>query len=366
MIQCNGEGFLVTSNLYSALLHLRDPQSDMTLWIDAICINQKNDREKKVQIEKMGEIYRCSKRTIIWLGDGGFLYREAFLACSMMASRCRGQIDPTSPSILLPSNIWGILWPFLILILLRRSYFTRVWIIQEVALSHDIEIACGQHRIRWREFALGAGTVLFSNICSKSARGLGNILLAQALLPCVSQSGRLDPATIFKTLTKNRLPLDKNILAMAILFRSSHSTDPVDKIYGLLDLCEHIQRGSTYGILPVYSRDDPYHRDRIYANTARAILAAQKNLQIFSAVNRRLPNCYDVLADFCSRFFVGRIQTRTLPSWVPDWSDTGNMATPLSLMLGRTDVESTGNVSEYDSGSYQPRVASNRAAEEDM
>ncbi|KAF2189293.1 hypothetical protein K469DRAFT_507956, partial [Zopfia rhizophila CBS 207.26] len=70
-IQCNGVSFLVTSNLYSALVHLRNPDSDISLWIDTICIDQKNDHEKGNQVQRMGEIYCRSKGTIIWLGDGG-------------------------------------------------------------------------------------------------------------------------------------------------------------------------------------------------------------------------------------------------------------------------------------------------------
>jgi hypothetical protein len=35
-----------------------------------MCIDQKNDREKEVQIPLMVEIYRGAKRVLAWLHDG--------------------------------------------------------------------------------------------------------------------------------------------------------------------------------------------------------------------------------------------------------------------------------------------------------
>jgi len=355
-IQCNGVGFLVTSNLYSALVHLRNPDSDISLWIDAICINQKNDSEKGSQVQRMGEIYYRSKRTVIWLGEGGFLSREAFLACSIMASRHEDGADQSRLSTFVrPWDPLGILPPFLILILLRRSYFTRIWIIQEVALSHSIEIACGNQKISWGDFTIGAATILTTGLGSKSAAGIGNILVARALLPWAPRSGRVDPAWIFQTMTQRGLPQARNILAMATLFRRSHATDPVDKLFGLLGLCEQIQVGSTYGISPMYSRIDPYHSIRVFTGTARTILSSQNSLQIFSAVNRRPVNHFDFLARFYRRFRFGRRQAQTLPTWVPDWSDTSSMATPLSLMLAQSNTVGTEHDAEYHFGSSQLR-----------
>jgi hypothetical protein len=60
----------VTSNLYMALLHLRYEDEDRILWIDAICINQNDDREKTHQVQQMGRIYKEAEKVIIWLGEG--------------------------------------------------------------------------------------------------------------------------------------------------------------------------------------------------------------------------------------------------------------------------------------------------------
>src|SRR5262249_32132375 len=157
----------------------------------------------------------------------------------------------------------------------------------------------------------------------------------------------------FQTLTQRELPQTKNILAMATLFRRSHATDPVDKLFGLLGLCEQIQEGSTYGISPMYSRNDPYHKNRVYVSTARTILSYQNTLQIFSAVNRRPLNHFDFFTSFYRRICFRGGQTRALPTWVPDWSDTGSTATPLSLMLAQSDTLGTEHDAEYHFGSSQ-------------
>lgn len=59
----------VRPNLYGALRYLRDLQSEQFLWIDAICINQADIRERNHEVLKMAQIYTLASRTIVWLGN---------------------------------------------------------------------------------------------------------------------------------------------------------------------------------------------------------------------------------------------------------------------------------------------------------
>ncbi|KAH8906655.1 hypothetical protein BR93DRAFT_958839 [Coniochaeta sp. PMI_546] len=68
-IICDGKPFPVRPNLYSALRRLRRATQPLTLWIDAICINQEDLDEKKSQIPLMSDIYYQAERVIIWLGE---------------------------------------------------------------------------------------------------------------------------------------------------------------------------------------------------------------------------------------------------------------------------------------------------------
>jgi Heterokaryon incompatibility protein (HET) len=65
-----GDYFLpITLSLHEALLRLRDHALGRYMWIDAVCINQNDDREKEHQIGLMAHIYSHASRTIVWLGE---------------------------------------------------------------------------------------------------------------------------------------------------------------------------------------------------------------------------------------------------------------------------------------------------------
>jgi hypothetical protein len=67
-ILLGGQYVQVQKNLYWALQHLRLPTSSRILWIDALCINQKNIAERNHQVTWMGEIYMRAERVVVWLG----------------------------------------------------------------------------------------------------------------------------------------------------------------------------------------------------------------------------------------------------------------------------------------------------------
>ncbi|CZT43758.1 uncharacterized protein RSE6_03840 [Rhynchosporium secalis] len=58
----------VTKNLEAALRHLRLKDRTLTLWVDAVCINQQNDMEKSEQLEHMRPIYAQAIPVVAWLG----------------------------------------------------------------------------------------------------------------------------------------------------------------------------------------------------------------------------------------------------------------------------------------------------------
>jgi hypothetical protein len=65
----NGGIHEVTKNLYLALLRLRHPVMERTLWVDALCINQMDLDEKRHQIALMPGIYTKASTVIMWLGE---------------------------------------------------------------------------------------------------------------------------------------------------------------------------------------------------------------------------------------------------------------------------------------------------------
>ncbi|KAH7084128.1 heterokaryon incompatibility protein-domain-containing protein [Paraphoma chrysanthemicola] len=59
----------VTKNCESALRHLRQTIDCLTIWVDAVCINQADDAEKALQIPLMGDIYSSADPVYVWLGE---------------------------------------------------------------------------------------------------------------------------------------------------------------------------------------------------------------------------------------------------------------------------------------------------------
>jgi hypothetical protein len=70
-IVCNGQTLHVHHNLYTALPYLARRYMkgrSRPIWIDAICINQKDEEEKFVQIGMMNKVYQSAEMVWVWLG----------------------------------------------------------------------------------------------------------------------------------------------------------------------------------------------------------------------------------------------------------------------------------------------------------
>lgn len=69
LITCNRRRVPISENLFAILRRLRLPDSSILVWADALCINQTDTTERTHQVGMMGEIYRNSRETVIWLGE---------------------------------------------------------------------------------------------------------------------------------------------------------------------------------------------------------------------------------------------------------------------------------------------------------
>jgi hypothetical protein len=68
-ISVDNQKLKVTQNLHTALLHLRDCNIPRIIWVDAICINQVDEKEKEHQILLLPAIYAKANRVVVWLGE---------------------------------------------------------------------------------------------------------------------------------------------------------------------------------------------------------------------------------------------------------------------------------------------------------
>src|SRR5436305_4814257 len=58
----------ITESLDTCLRH-RHETDTLTLWIDQVCINQKDTAEKAKQVVLMGDVYSNANKVVVWLGQ---------------------------------------------------------------------------------------------------------------------------------------------------------------------------------------------------------------------------------------------------------------------------------------------------------
>ena len=64
----NGLRFPVTVNLYLVLRRLKAKRVEY-VQVDALYINQRDNKKRSLQVRKMGAIFRKANQVAVWLGD---------------------------------------------------------------------------------------------------------------------------------------------------------------------------------------------------------------------------------------------------------------------------------------------------------
>ena len=223
----------VTENLHSALQHLRDSLSPRTLWADAACINQFDQKEQSQQVAMMADIYRSAAKVIVWLGPEANNSKAAIEALKTLASKIHvdwglliisaaSKVDAESDWVDLKKRApfdqetWtSIGW------LLDRSWFSRLWVWQEVYLARKCAvIICGDATVSWEDFRKA--------IVSLTRRPTPDILrLAQN----ISRAYRISTVSEFKSLIQ--------VLQRT---KDAQCSNPRDKIYAVLNLVSEHER----------------------------------------------------------------------------------------------------------------------------
>ncbi|KAF1840379.1 HET-domain-containing protein [Cucurbitaria berberidis CBS 394.84] len=128
-----------------------------TLWIDSICLNQKDTEEKNIHVPKMREIYMKATYTVSWLGPEADGSAQALEYADRLSKTYRLHMAEQKLITLTPEeekekdSIEKVQVklgdPALdaMFKLLDRPYFERAWIVQEILVSRQVYFMCGNH-----------------------------------------------------------------------------------------------------------------------------------------------------------------------------------------------------------------------------
>jgi hypothetical protein len=234
-ILCDDEVTSVTRNLAGALQQLRQTDTWRRIWIDAVCINQKDLEERAQQVSFMRYIYSRAKRVVIWLGPDN--EGHASKAISMISHAVRYFEENLTREV--PAgdmisqrqggpkfNANGELPPLghpdwdAVSWLYERAWFTRVWIIQEVAQDAFALMLIGNLSILWGKVAIAA-SVFFNKYYGRMEFDVHLVRVMNLYSAAGTALGLEPPPTLLSLVSK---------------FSAFNATDARDKLFAILGL----------------------------------------------------------------------------------------------------------------------------------
>ena len=283
-IECFSRGQLpITENLSAALFHLRLVDRLRVLWVDAICINQQDLVERSHQVISLRETFEKAENVIVWLGEDMGGANEAF---EIFGAIHNLSSDSYIADLVNHPEKGKALREFL-----GRSWFRRIWVVQELICARKATIMCGKYVMEWETFLDAAKRLktsyhLLGHLFGSETRSVQFALKTLALI------------YLGRQMRKRR---EKSHLEELLYgYRHCLASDPRDKIFALVGIAH---RQTAAACNPDYSKDVL----EVYRNLAIQLIIAERNPDI-------LANCVSIVGS----------QASVLPSWVPDWSQLPN------------------------------------------
>ncbi len=319
-IALGNQKLTVLASVYSFLqgvcegtIHHR-AERDAWFWIDSVCINQDDLEEKSQQIPLMEYIFRQSRRTIVWLGNGSSTTDEAMDFLKKLTEEAGGLLEAYQnggPRQLIPALNDRMKWKSL-QALLSHPWWRRVWTLQEFIIASKVYFLCGAKSV--------------SRSCLNAA--------IYAVWLCSPAETLIEGNVWFEVWRRRRVyewyrdsgHWDKiGLVALMAYTGACNVTDPRDRIYGLLGLASDADMSMVGG--PIYT----HPVGTIYTALVRAFIDTRKSLDIicFASLFRSRGPKYN--------------EEQQLPSWVPDWRNQRDPSV-IPLMTSQSSNIHIGNL----------------------
>ncbi|KAK4228071.1 heterokaryon incompatibility protein-domain-containing protein [Podospora fimiseda] len=247
------------------LCRLRDPEVPRLIWIDSICINQEDNDEKSVQVQLMTTVYACALRVNVWLEEPGG-DEKSRQQSKRALDTILDAVSNNNRTRAVRAHPGG--WEA-VKALYQRSWFRRIWVLQEVAAARNITIVCQYHEMDGHAFCSGvkvlAALETLNNNNEKPFLPVwfqtGPSVLSAAVTDSsesrirsslrLMKGASLRPRAVATTSSQpeafslNIMPL----YDLINLYRDRSATDPRDKVYALLGMSSE----TPAGIFPDYN-----------------------------------------------------------------------------------------------------------------
>lgn len=368
-------------NLHDAFIQLRRSGITSWLWVDAICIQQSDAEEKSWQVGQMRSVFSQAEMVYIWLGLGCDETDRVMDWISRVGPRAlsSGALDllrwgetradtpilhyiesrySSSEERPLGENgadnrmaeISRFLFDLLnerglhsdefepevceydlspgILNLMRRDYWTRIWVIQEISLGKDTTVLCGAKAVPldWLDatllavyYCIWSGFPSLHPDIRSFGRGLVGPLPESVALTTRRHYRRRDQA-------RRGIYLADIVHRLAVAPRRPHysTADPRDILFGLL------------GVIPDENRDGvevdyTLNMTQVFTILTKALIRdGDKDSSLF-----HLDSC--VPRDVSE-------ENSSLPSWVPDWREVGRYGIKVYPINHTWDFQATAGI----------------------
>ncbi|KAI0418320.1 heterokaryon incompatibility protein-domain-containing protein [Xylaria grammica] len=315
-IKVSGHDIGVTPNLHSALKDLRYTDRPRSLWVDAVCINQEDLKEKGQQILLMGLIYSRARRVLIYLGPMAPGVSQAIESIKVLNSKMKALHFERYMSRANSLGSWTrVLFSYLpsqkplpadfdwkpVVSLLQRPWFERTWIIQEAILAQRGLVVCGDKLVPWLTFERVAHDIYAYHNTVKNILDYDTIRDAVEGLDMM-RLARRDQERLHSTSISSYLNLwgalweYTKLLDLLVDSRRFLCSDPRDKIYGLLGVTK-----------------ENVHNTYVMPNYSRPVEEVFKSFVLWEVLHNRNLRVLGLSSDKEST-------TYSLPSWVPDFT----------------------------------------------
>ncbi|KAI0898870.1 heterokaryon incompatibility protein-domain-containing protein [Annulohypoxylon nitens] len=255
----------ITNNCEAALRRFRRPDQDIDLWVDSICINQQDLKERRQQVSLMPTIYPAANNVLVYLGAGSQDTSNAMFVLGLQGESAEKYLHDYRYNESLR-------------VLFHLPYFSRIWIIQELSLAKQVRLYHGYDQ---------------QSVCLRHAR--------DRVLRIFNAAAPGDVVPLWLQHYEKKLSTSEEVGKLIFDGMSSNSSLPQDKVFAFFGM---IWRADAEGLVADYD----LAVEQVYTGIAAYLVSKGHLLEVLDRHRRNLTGGSRV-----GHFYLD------IPSWVPDF-----------------------------------------------